>query len=252
MNLNYVIIYKCIFFFIILINFSQQQEHYCNSKHTDIYNKRGGPDNSNNYYFNPNTFSQDKDICKIYTPYEYKEKLIEENIKCVGDWCSDEHDWGNATYCKKYNNASCYQVNRIIPKFNYIPDIKNCETSISGNYIMNYENWNENLGNSFYDEKRIVYGFNIFYKAYSNIYFCCHKEIQVEDFPKELTCEIEIIIKKKDSYNYGWLIGYCILGIFFGILATITCGFITILGIGPTPIDIPNEEIVVDFPETEV
>jgi hypothetical protein len=196
MNLVYIIVMNtCILF----TTFVTSQQDYC-GKHASIYNERGSPDNSNNYYFNPDTFSKGEDICKEFSSQtDYRTKIIEKDIICVGDWCNPlgiNNGWG----CITRGNTSCYHVEHIIPKANIIKGIENCNTSITGNYIMSYGKWNVALRNEFYDEKRIVYGPDIFYQAYKNIYYCCHNKIwtDVIIIPKELIC-IDISSLSKDG-----------------------------------------------------
>jgi hypothetical protein len=182
MHLVYIIMNTCILF----TTFATSQD-YC-GKHTKVYNKRGGPDNSNNYYFNPDTFAKGEDVCKVLNSQKvYRTSIIEKEITCIGDWCNSLgiNNWG----CKEtIDKSACYHVEHIIPKTNFIKEIENCNTSIVGNYIMSYGKWNNELSNNFYDEKRIVYGSDIFYQAYKNIYYCCHNKIETNIIPKELSC----------------------------------------------------------------
>jgi hypothetical protein len=183
------------------------------TKHTKIYKERGG---LNNFYFNSETFSKSGDICKEHKTY-YKKSLIEKNIECSGEWCNNLgiNNWG----CKETNKDGCYHVENIISKSNFIKDIDNCETSIVGNYIMSYGKWNKQLGNGFYDEKRNVYGSDIFYKAYDNIFFCCHKKNKVGDYPLEIN--YNKVDRKNSNLNFlliGFINGMVFISCLFFVL----------------------------------
>lgn len=134
----------------------------CNQR-TQIYNEHGN-DNTNYYYFDPNTYTEST---KSIDNVEYR-KMIQKTVKCTGKWCINDQ-WK----CNGTDNQNCYNVEHIIPAANNIKEISGCLVNIQGNLIMAYGKWNQQLSNEYYGEKALIYGNDIVKSAYTSIYRKC-------------------------------------------------------------------------------
>lgn len=143
----------------------------CNA-HTKVFTERGGPSNTNNWYFDSRTYNIGGDACRTFTRNDKYKELVDATIPCVGEWCSQVGKWKNDWNCKN-RGVSCYHVEHIIPKTSNVPGLLGCNMNIHGNVIMTYGRWNSALGSRFFAEKRLVYGDTIFKNAYVAIYKCC-------------------------------------------------------------------------------
>lgn len=132
-------------------------------KRTSIYDSHGYL-NFNSYYFDPVTYKEDTTSMTVQVYKDY----IKNSYPCNGEWCV-ENKWG----CALGNSKNCYNVEHIIPKANTILEIYGCPTDIRGNLIMAYGAWNQELSNSYYGEKSLIYGSSIFRSAYRSVYRAC-------------------------------------------------------------------------------
>jgi hypothetical protein len=179
----------------------------CDDK-TTVYLSRfkTGSGNQNYFYFDPDTYNYSLET----TTNEKFRRLMKNNVKCTGKWCVDG-EWK----CKLGNNRDCYNVEHIIPQANQITDIQGCSLDIVGNLVMAYGAWNQELSNSYYGEKVIVYGSTIVKSAYISIYKACHK-INPSIFPAELCLS---------SYNYTKYLVFILL--FFGFVVVGIIAWVT-------------------------
>lgn len=127
-----------------------------------------GTSNANDYFFAPQTYGGHLKCTNVNTNNDYR-KLINSKYPCIGAHCvKASSPWG----CIQYNSQDCYNVEHIIPESHNIPEIEGCDVDIHGNLIMAYGLWNQQLSNTFFHEKKLIYG-DIFTKAYESVYYCC-------------------------------------------------------------------------------
>src|SRR5436190_12329585 len=124
-----------IFLLLVLIN-TIDANNLCDSR-TSVYNEQG-IFNSNNYYFDMNTYMESHMAMKVQ-PYK---NYIKASVMCTGEWCIDGQ-W----ICKVNNSQDCYNAEHIVPKGNNIKEINGCSLDIQGNLIMAYGKWNQKLSN---------------------------------------------------------------------------------------------------------
>lgn len=182
--------------FILLLILIIRGDDICD-KRTKIYQDVGN-NNSNYFYFDPNTYMEsivpmNNDIYKKY---------IRDRIKCIGKWCID-NEWK----CNFGNSRPCYNAEHIVARSNSIKEIEHCSVDIQGNLIMAYGAWNQDMKNSYYGEKNIVYGEEIFKSAYRSIYLACYGSE-----PKYYHMELCLSEKYKQYKQYQFL--YLIFTIF--------------------------------------
>lgn len=144
----------------------------CDCPHTKVYTEYG-PSNQDNFYFIEETYNRGDFTCKIGINQQYKQTIINSGLHCEGLWCNFTGNWIYGWNCP-LSESSCYEVEHIIPNANNIPEIQGCSTDIFGNRVMAYKQWNRQLSNGYFSEKKEMYK-NIFNQAYYAIYNCCNK-----------------------------------------------------------------------------
>lgn len=141
-------------------------------------------------FFHEDFFSRDTylghypklDPCTVLTKNQYIKLLKDNGGKCSGKWCIDG-EWK----CRSGDSQECYNLEHII-------DSKNSDTefgpsfnkNILGNYIFAYGRWNQEIGrikdwSSIKNEKKEVYGKDIFDRAYQTVYECHKGYIEKEE-----------------------------------------------------------------------
>lgn len=156
--------------FITQINMQDQFNTDCNAR-TEVFNNHG-PFNDNNYYFVTDTYTLETYLrCIKVSNRDFKNRL---NIiyPCDGIHCVTNTTHRNTWGCKLDNSQDCYNVEHIIPTANNIPTLRECDTNIYGNLVMAYGRWNQQLSNSYYGEKYLIYK-DIYLRAYTAVYECC-------------------------------------------------------------------------------
>lgn len=142
---------------------------FISKKHTNVFLEYN--DNSD-IFFDKSTYGGYiyNDPCKkIKSTTEFR-NYVNKHITCLGRWCY------NGKYsCPLYNNTECYNVEHIYDLNR--GDINGCyNKDISGNLIMAWGRWNQELGKLDYKEnmkeKEIIYGKEIIDKARENIIKC--------------------------------------------------------------------------------
>jgi hypothetical protein len=126
-----------------------------------------GNSNYNGFYFVDKTYGGFQSCKTINTNDDFR-KYINQKFPCNYEHCRSglPAPWGCG------NSKECYEVEHIIPKANNIPELEGCNTNIYGNLIMAYGVWNNQLSNTHFNEKKLIYG-EIFDNAYKSVYFCC-------------------------------------------------------------------------------
>jgi hypothetical protein len=134
-----------------------------------------GTDNNHNYFFVAQTYNSGdikltKASCTANIGANDFRTLINKKFPCNGCHCQDQAStpWG----CIVGDSQNCYNVEHIIPLKHNISELQGCDVNIYGNLIMAYGLWNQQLSNSHYYEKKLIYH-DIFNKAYQSIYWCC-------------------------------------------------------------------------------
>lgn len=131
-----------------------------------------GISNANDFFFSPQTYGGHLNCANVKTNNDYR-KLINTKFPCIGAHCvKASSPWG----CIQYNSQNCYNVEHIIPEKHNIPELEGCNVNVHGNLIMAYGLWNQQLSNTFFYEKKLIYG-DIFIKAYDSVYYCCKGQI---------------------------------------------------------------------------
>lgn len=171
----YTMIQTIIILFLTMVAFAAKKcDPYtpgvCNT-HTNLYNQ----------YINgtltfdlvqKNTFltTNPCDTSYLNIKSKYLKRLDEANIVCNGTWCVNDN-----FECKQ-SNDQCYNIDHIIDTKNSIAELNNYDKNIVGNLIMIYSEWKNELDQRSWkiieEEKKKVFGDNIFYKAYDNVKGC--------------------------------------------------------------------------------
>jgi hypothetical protein len=127
-----------------------------------------GQINENGYFFVLETYSGINQ-CTVISNTDFR-NLINKQLPCNYTHCQSKSStpWG----CIFGNSQECYNVEHIIPQKHNISELKGCDVNIPSNLIMSYGLWNQQLGNSHYHEKRLIYG-DLFDNSYKSIYWCC-------------------------------------------------------------------------------
>ena len=187
-----------ILFFVVLVT----------SKHTSIYEEWKSGEFTGTLFLK-NTYLGDHwniDPCQKIDRKKYIKLLLDNNIACSGTWCVDnEYKCGS--------REDCYHVEHIIDQKNSNPEYERYDKNILGNVIMAYSQWNMQVGklswNDIKEEKREIYGQDIFQKAINNIIACnIENEDDYNDYSKYIEYDVyELIL----DYIIGMFIMIIIL-----------------------------------------
>lgn len=124
-------------------------------------------DNSNNYYFVPNTFLLTQDPCTVINNRaEYLSVLVNNGVVCVGQWC-------NGNFGTKPQRTH-YEMEHIVDVVE--TEFPDCNKNILGNLVMAFGIWNNQVGQlnskGVAFEKKEIYG-SIYNLARANVAKCC-------------------------------------------------------------------------------
>lgn len=149
--------------------------------HTAVFTEHGSS-NENNYYFVNKTYGRNLgiEICTVNEGTKSFRNVLNKQMPCNGAHCQPNAStsWG----CLKNNSQECYNVEHIIPVKHNISELLDCNANIYGNLIMAYGLWNQQLGNTHYAEKKLIYG-NVFDEAYKAVYWCCKNHTVPNSIP---------------------------------------------------------------------
>ena len=129
------------------------------------------------WYFDPRTYNVGGDECRTFGDLtEYDSDMVVRSVSdalvCTGLWCRDSGRWPSGWNCPDVAPA-CYQVEHIIPLEHDIPELEGCNVNIYGNAMMVFPWWRLVRSHDRVAENRIVYGSDIFDRAYSAVLRCC-------------------------------------------------------------------------------
>jgi hypothetical protein len=145
-----------------------------NDQRTAVFLEHGSS-NQDNYYFVPETFQAGKQerssyLCNLDEGKKSFWDLINDQIACIGTHCQPgiTPPWA----CLASDNQECYHATYIFPINHGLFELRGCSVNIIGNLVMSYGQWDQQLSNSHYDEKLLIYG-DLFKQAYQTIQWCC-------------------------------------------------------------------------------
>lgn len=134
----------------------------CTNKHTSYYMSRCCPvSNYDAFFYRETRATSDLDRCEVYT---------NQRLRGMFSWITPTD-----------------HVEHIIDSNNGPSKLINCNKNIRGNLIIAKGQWNTQLGNMCWadveQEKREVYGNDIFQYAYDSVELCCQLQEEKSNIP---------------------------------------------------------------------